>query len=1403
MKNLRIQGLRLHSVVHDVDDGSAHHHAGPKKCNDDIASSTVSQETAIVDVCPIPGGAEQSEESFAFLSRGGTVWCVGAGSGRRHWKADLTQVLGHSSGGEGQHCWRDLTFLESTDVLTAICSSGVIVSVTLNGAMELVGEFEHGILAESWSPDGEVLVLITVVPGESGMGRFVLISMNAHWDVLAEVDLPDCLDNESIALCWRPDGARFALSSVDASDNLRRIRIYGREDLSLQAIGRTEDGSGTLVPNLLGPLSWSGSNCSTLLTTIQRKGMKNLVAFLETNGLRHGQFTLSSSDVVVTHLSWNCESDLLAICLHDPSVNGQKVQLWHRCNYHWYLKQELRIECVTALKFHKDRPYTLFVMESQICREYEVQWDPSTMGGGSSLAYVVDGRQLHTTNFATAVIPPPMYGSSTSLPDSISQVITTRLVHPVIALVVHSDATISWVEATENPTSPVIARVSDWTETKDLRPTMLRDFCVMTQSMDEITLLAVAASFKTFDMLAEIKLSKRQIRVTHTHPLEDRVLNVTPWSDTTNGALIQLVDGQLLEYEYPSSIAPCDAENLLEPCPWIAAIKDTTIFGNVHDNHRQRIIVGLSSRYRLYMDELLLSDNASSFVLSTSHEYLCFATIGSRCQLRFLSLLELHSFDPFSGSDENYVRQGYQPRSIERGARLVAVLPHQPTVVVQMPRGNIETVHPRALLLRHSVHLIEEGNFSDAFAMLRRHRVDLNLLVDLDPITFLNSSEEFLEQIVSIDHINLFIANLQNVDTTKTSIPVPQWWRRKAETSQDLGSFDFQTKVNRVCHTLRAAMVQFETRGATRLGRTIPESHFLLPVLSSYAKENPPQLESALKMIKSSALAKHPTVSSNSPALFSDYAQKAIQYLAFLADYELLFETALRLYDFDIARAVARNSQMDPKSYLPMLKRYTELPENFARYKVDLQLKQFDSALRHLHRSSVKGECLPTSPATGDEVLQRTYGNDSEACMALIEEHHLYKVGLELFDDEPLRSRVMVSLGDHLLRDQKLPSAALNVYLACSSGVDLERAKVAARQCHDWRTLFSLCDDPSLSSSSDPAALHRRGVLARQVADELVAEAESATSRRNLLMDAARVLLDYGENEILAAIDILLKGEHWSEGRRLAHHSGRKDLERRCVDAAAAYAHQAISDLQERSTAFAKAMTLFLESLRIRKDAISRGEGIGDGIDDGADDSGSLFSLASNASNQSATSGTSMGSTRSSVSSVISVKSTTTFSVTGNVERNRHKSKFNNVGDRRNKQSKKKKERKKRIKTAPGSDQELQVLVQTLRSSCVDKDYSGILEETITFLLQNENVSLARQLYDAYNDMCSCVHQQQLERRVAAVHDRQQSEAKARREGSSAPPVAEIRVEGEVDRLSCAPLPSELVQVFSYISGTL
>ena len=80
----------------------------------------------------------------------------------------------------------------------------------------------------------------------------------------------------------------------------------------------------------------------------------------------------------------------------------------------------------------------------------------------------------------------------------------------------------------------------------------------------------------------------------------------------------------------------------------------------------------------------------------------------------------------------------------------------------------------------------------------------------------------------------------------------------------------------------------------------------------------------------------------------SNAAQSSIQYLAFLADYDLLFDTALRSYDLEMAGAVGRGSQMDPKVYLVLLKRYASLPRYAMRYEIDVRLKRYESALRHL-----------------------------------------------------------------------------------------------------------------------------------------------------------------------------------------------------------------------------------------------------------------------------------------------------------------------------------------------------------------------------------------------------------------------------------------------------------------------
>lgn len=53
-----------------------------------------------------------------------------------------------------------------------------------------------------------------------------------------------------------------------------------------------------------------------------------------------------------------------------------------------------------------------------------------------------------------------------------------------------------------------------------------------------------------------------------------------------------------------------------------------------------------------------------------------------------------------------------------------------------MPRGNLESIFPRALVLARARELLTELKFGAAFQLLRRQSVDLNLLYDHNPEAF-------------------------------------------------------------------------------------------------------------------------------------------------------------------------------------------------------------------------------------------------------------------------------------------------------------------------------------------------------------------------------------------------------------------------------------------------------------------------------------------------------------------------------------------------------------------------------------------------------------------------------------------------------------------------------------------
>jgi elongator complex protein 1 len=229
--------------------------------------------------------------------------------------------------------------------------------------VEIVGTLEPSIVAARWSPDEEMLVIVT--------GNAKAVFMSRSFDLITEVELsaedlkaskhvsvgwgkketqfqgrgakakalrdptiPEKVDegvlsandDKKCTINWRGDGAYVAVNYFQ--EGLRRvIRVYNR-DGELDSVSEPVDG-------LEGSLSWRPEG--NLMAGIQRLADRVDVVFFERNGLRHGQFTLRASrdEAEAIALEWNSDSTVLAVVLSD------RVQLWTTGNYHWYLKQEI------------------------------------------------------------------------------------------------------------------------------------------------------------------------------------------------------------------------------------------------------------------------------------------------------------------------------------------------------------------------------------------------------------------------------------------------------------------------------------------------------------------------------------------------------------------------------------------------------------------------------------------------------------------------------------------------------------------------------------------------------------------------------------------------------------------------------------------------------------------------------------------------------------------------------------------------------------------------------------------------------------------------------------------------------------------------------------------------------
>ncbi|VDN09469.1 unnamed protein product [Dibothriocephalus latus] len=230
------------------------------------------------------------------------------------------------------------------------------------------------------------------------------------------------------------------------------------------------------------------------------------------------------------------------------------------------------------------------------------------------------------------------------------------------------------------------------------------------------------------------------------------------------------------------------------------------------------------------------------------------------------------------------------PRQLESGARLITAETCGTKVVLQMPRGNIEVIHPPALVFEY-----------------------LRPLFDREEDT----AQNVLSTSASTLSPDALLAS--NVAKLRDSLP-----------KRSLVEPKFATKVNLVCDALLAAM------------RTADSKRYLLPILTCYVKKQPSEVEKGLLLLKG--------LRGNGDIQAWDKGLRHLQY--YLTPINL-FHIALGTYDLDLAEAMAARTQLDPKEYKPCLQELRglmqdgedpTLAEAYQHARIDLLLEPFLSA---------------------------------------------------------------------------------------------------------------------------------------------------------------------------------------------------------------------------------------------------------------------------------------------------------------------------------------------------------------------------------------------------------------------------------------------------------------------------
>ncbi|KAK0195983.1 pol II transcription elongation factor [Armillaria mellea] len=842
-----------------------------------------------------------------------------------------------------------LRVLLDSQQLVVVLRSGDIATVPVDEEIsqtdDVVGTVDGGIFAASWSPDDSSLVLVT--------GDNKLILMTSTFDVLSETSLhpsdfgedapinvgwgskqtqfhgsagksaaqapvtvnlgisPD--DDVLPRISWRGDGAFFSVSSLSPGETSHRVlRVYDR-----QAVLQT---TSEPVAGLEHSLSWRPSG--NLIAATQRFGFegggigkagRHDVVFFERNGLRHGEFGIRVGDLnidnsseteelrwgyKVRELRWSSDSNVLALWI--TRKEGDVVQLWTIGNYHWYLKQEIvapssssQPGCFTSVEWHPESALTLILTTKSQVIQRTYAWITSSSPTAPPLdtgsVAVIDGSNILLTPFRTQNVPPPMSSYQLAVLPEPSQ--GSRI--PVHVCFSHSSDLLAvlwetgYVEVWDLSTrltsgrgkvmdpKKVTSRTSPSVYPASYRQVILRS--------DGSLLLLGSDNSDGLDIITTINIEEEAgpymvmpSRNGRLFPVDQEII----WQSS---------DGEFFDVRGYTSSLICSF-------PSFCLTSDRVIIDD-----SSSLYLGLTESGKMFISapdssSALIASNATSFTFASG--FLIFTT--GNHEAVFADIKSLFSYIKAENENDREALKGsWEKRRVERGSRIVVPVPSAMGLVLQMPRGNLETINPRPLVMEVVKQDLNNQKYRKAFMACRKHRIDLSVIVQHDEKKFLDNVAVFVEDVKEVDYINLFLTNIGHSSQSPEVIA-------------------------RICDTVRE---ELEKRDLTR---------YVNSILTAHVVRTPPDHTSGLRLLL--------RLRDANPELVED----AVKYIIFLVDADKLFDIALGVYDFSLVLMIAQHSQKDPREYLPFLRELRALEKYVQRFRIDDHLKKYESALKNL-----------------------------------------------------------------------------------------------------------------------------------------------------------------------------------------------------------------------------------------------------------------------------------------------------------------------------------------------------------------------------------------------------------------------------------------------------------------------